>query len=144
IARAQADKPDYLIEASTLTGAQITALGMRVMGAMGQPDWRDAVVAAGQQAGEGIWAMPLPDELRPMLDSPVADLSNLPNDRWASMLVAGRFLADFVPDGLPWVHLDMAGPAFNSGGAYGYTPKGGTGAGVRTVIAAAATLAEGS
>jgi leucyl aminopeptidase len=87
--------------------------------------------------------MPLPDELRAMLDSPVADIANLPSERWASMLVGGRFLAEFVPDGLPWVHLDMAGPAFNTGGPHDYTPKGGTGAGVRTVIAAAQRLAEG-
>jgi leucyl aminopeptidase len=143
ITRAAADEPDYLLEASTLTGGQITALGMRVMGAMGEPGWRDAVVAAGQEAGEGIWPMPLPDELRPMLDSPVADLANLPSDRWASMLIGGRFLADFVPDGLPWVHLDIAGPAFNSGSPHDYTPTGGTGAGVRTVIAAAQHLADG-
>jgi leucyl aminopeptidase len=143
ITRAGEDEPDYLIEASTLTGGQLTALGMRVMGAMGEPSWRDAVVAAGQGAGEGIWAMPLPDELRGMLDSPVADIANLPGERWASMLVAGRFLQDFIPHGLPWAHLDMAGPAFNSGSPHGYTPKGGTGAGVRTVIAAAQHLAAG-
>jgi leucyl aminopeptidase len=142
IARACADKPDYLIEASTLTGGQITALGQRVMGAMGEPAWRDAVVAAGQEAGEAIWAMPLPDELRQMLDSPVADIANLPSERWASMLVGGRFLADFLPEGLPWAHLDMAGPAFNTGQPHGYTPKGGTGAGVRTVVAAAQLLAD--
>jgi leucyl aminopeptidase len=59
------------------------------------------------------------------------------------MLIGGRFLADFVPDGLPWVHLDIAGPAFNSGSPHDYTPKGGTGAGVRTVIAAAQHLADG-
>jgi leucyl aminopeptidase len=57
------------------------------------------------------------------------------------MLVGGHFLADFMPDGLPWVHLDIAGPAFNLGAAYGYTPKGGTGAAVRTIIAAAERLA---
>jgi leucyl aminopeptidase len=144
ITRAAADDPDYLIEGSTLTGGQITALGMRVIGAMGEPGWRDQVVAAGQEAGEGIWPMPLPDELRAMLDSSVADIANLPSERWASMLVGGRFLAEFVPDGLPWVHLDMAGPAFNTGGPHDYTPKGGTGAGVRTVIAAAQRLAEGA
>ena len=48
----------------------------------------------------------------------------------------GAFLGEFVPDGLPWVHLDIAGPAFNQGAAWGYTPKGGTGAGVRTIVAA--------
>jgi leucyl aminopeptidase len=87
--------------------------------------------------------MPLPEELRAGLDSNVADLANLPSDRWGSMLVAGRFLAEFVPDGLPWVHLDVAGPAFNNGGARDYTPKGGTGAGVRTIIAAVERLTNG-
>ena len=61
--------------------------------------------------------MPMPEELRAGLDSPVADLRNITGDRWGGMLVAGAFLADFVPDGLPWVHLDIAGPAFNQGGA---------------------------
>jgi leucyl aminopeptidase len=66
----------------------------------------------------------------------VADLVNVPGDRYGGMLVGGRFLAEFVPAGLPWVHLDIAGPAFNQGGPRDYTPKGGTGAGVRTIIAA--------
>jgi leucyl aminopeptidase len=87
--------------------------------------------------------MPLPAELRAGLDSPVADLVNVPSDRWGGMLVAGRFLGEFVPDGLPWAHLDIAGPAFNQGGARDYTPKGGTGAGVRTIIAAAERLSAG-
>ncbi|TAM91790.1 MAG: leucyl aminopeptidase [Jatrophihabitans sp.] len=141
IARAAEDGPDYLIEASTLTGAQVVALGPRVIGAMGEPAWRDAVVAAGNAAGEAVWAMPLPDDLRPGLDSPVADLVNVTGDRWGGMLVAGHFLADFVPAALPWVHLDIAGPAFNTKAPWGYTPKGGTGAGVRTVIAAVEHLA---
>ncbi|HEU5265900.1 MAG TPA: leucyl aminopeptidase, partial [Jatrophihabitans sp.] len=136
ITRAAEDEPDRLIEVSTLTGAQIVALGPRVIGAMGEPDWRDAVVAAGNAAGEASWAMPLPDELRAALDSSVADIKNLPSERFAGMIVAGRFLADFVPAGLPWVHLDIAGPSFNSGAARDYTPVGGTGAGVRTIIAA--------
>lgn len=135
ILRAVEDEPDRLIEISTLTGAQLIALGPRLVGAMGEPAWRDEVVAAGASAGEAGWAMPLPDELRAGLDSPVADISNLPTDRFAGMLVGGRFLGEYVPDGLPWVHLDVAGPAFNSGGPRDYTPKGGTGAGVRTILA---------
>jgi leucyl aminopeptidase len=87
--------------------------------------------------------MPLPDELRAGLDSQVADLQNLPGDRWGGMLVAGHFLADFMPDELPWVHLDIAGPAWNLGAPHGYTPKGGTGAAVRTIIAAVERLAAG-
>jgi leucyl aminopeptidase len=136
IVRAAEDDPNYLLEISTLTGGQVVALGTRVIGAMGEPRFRDRVVAAGDAAGETLWAMPLPDELRAGLDSQVADIANLPEDRWGSMLVGGRFLAEFVPNGLPWVHLDIAGPSWNRGAGYGYTPKGGTGAGTRTLIAA--------
>ncbi|MEO8889193.1 MAG: leucyl aminopeptidase [Jatrophihabitantaceae bacterium] len=143
IARATEDDPDYLIEASTLTGAQLVSLGTRVIGAMGEPRWRDRVAAAGNAAGESIWAMPLPEELRAGLDSPVADLQNVAGDRWGGMLVAGQFLRDFMPEDLPWVHLDIAGPAFNLGGPRDYTPKGGTGAAVRTIIAAVEQLAAG-
>src|SRR5215469_4311787 len=141
--RAGEDDPDYLLEISTLTGGQVVALGNRVIGAMGEPDFRDRVVAAGDAAGETLWAMPLPDDLRAGLDSQVADIANLPDDRWASMLVAGRFLAEFVPDGVPWVHLDIAGPSWNGAAPHGYTPKGGTGAGARTLIAAVEMLASG-
>jgi leucyl aminopeptidase len=141
IARALEDDPDYLIEASTLTGAQVVALGTRVIGAMGEAGLRDRVVAAGNAAGELVWAMPLPDEMRSGLDSPIADISSLASEKGGGMLVAGLFLADFMPDGQAWVHLDIAGPAWNSGGARDYTPKGATGAAVRTIIAAAQDLA---
>jgi len=85
--------------------------------------------------------MPIPEELRPALDSPVADIASLTGERWGGMLVGGAFLGDFVTDGVPWVHLDIAGPAFNQGKPFGYTPKGGTGAAVRTIVAAIAQLA---
>ena len=141
ITRAGEDSPDYLLETSTLTGGQVVALGTRVIGAMGEPAFRDRVVAVGNAAGESLWAMPLPDDLRPGLDSAVADIANLPTDRWGSMLVGGHFLAEFVPDGLPWVHLDIAGPSWNDGSPHGYTPKGGTGACARTLIAMLEDLA---
>jgi leucyl aminopeptidase len=140
IVRAVEDDPGYLIEASTLTGAQLIALGTRVIGAMGSEAWRDAVAAAGNAVGETVWPMPIPEELRPALDSSVADLASLTGERWGGMLVGAAFLGDFVPDGLPWVHLDIAGPAFNQGEPWGYTPKGGTGAGVRTIVAAIESL----
>jgi len=143
IIRALEDEPDYLIEASTLTGGQLVALGSRVIGAMGEPAWRDRVAAAGNAVGETVWPMPLPADLRKGLDSTVADLVNVPGDRWGSMLVGGHFLADFIPAGLAWVHLDIAGPAWNTGGPRDYTPKGGTGAAVRTIIAAVEQLAAG-
>jgi leucyl aminopeptidase len=80
--------------------------------------------------------MPLPTELRASLDSPVADLANI-GDRMGGMLVAGIFLKEFVADDLPWLHLDIAGPAYNDRSAHGYTPVGGTGIGVRSLVAAA-------
>jgi leucyl aminopeptidase len=143
IVRASEDDPQYLLEASTLTGAQLIALGTRVIGAMGVDSLRDTVVEAGAAAGEAVWGMPIPSELRAGLDSTVADLQNLPKDRWGGMLVAAAFLAEFMPSGVPWVHLDIAGPAFNQGSAWGYTPKGGTGAGVRTFVAAIERLCAG-
>ena len=95
---------------------------------------RDAVVDAAGRAGEAMWPMPLPDELRKGLDSAVADLANVAADRNGGMLVAGLFLREFVPGGVRWAHLDIAGPAFNDGAAHGYTPKGGTGAATRTLV----------
>jgi leucyl aminopeptidase len=141
VSRAIEDDPAYLLEASTLTGGQLVALGTRVIGAMGEPVLRDLVVAAGNRVGEAAWAMPLPDDLKSGLDSPVADRVNLPGDRWASMLMGGMFIQDFVPAELAWVHLDIAGPSWNSGRAFGYTAPGGTGAGVRLVLAAIEELA---
>jgi leucyl aminopeptidase len=140
ISRAVEDNPDYLIEASTLTLTQAVALGSRVIGAMGESDWRDRVTAAGNDAGEAVWAMSIPDELRPALDSSIADLKSLTGDRWGGMLAAAAFLGEFVPTGLPWVHLDICGPSWNMADPHGYTPKGGTGAAVRTITAAVASL----
>ena len=135
IARAAEDRPDVLLETSTLTGAQQVALGMRTAGVMGTEELRDAVVAAGARSGEGMWPMPLPAELRRGLDSPVADFVNSSAERWGGMLVGGHFLAEFVPDGLPCVHIDIAGPSYNTGAPWGYNPKGGTGVPVRTLLA---------
>jgi leucyl aminopeptidase len=140
-----ADSPDVLIDAATLTGSQVTALGPRVGGVMANDDaLRDAVVDAAGRAGEAMWPMPLPDELRKGLESTVADLSNVPSDsRAGGMLVAGLFLREFVPSGVRWAHLDIAGPAFNEGAPHGYTPKGGTGAATRTLVQVAQDMADG-
>ena len=61
-------------------------------------------------------------------------LANVSPDRSGGMLVGGLFLREFVPEGTRWAHLDIAGPAFNEEGAHGYTPKGGTGVAVRTLV----------
>jgi leucyl aminopeptidase len=142
IVRATEDEPDYLIETSTLTGAQIVALGTRTAGVMGSEVFRDRVAVLGREVGEDAWTMPLPDHIRSELDSRVADLANVTGSRNAGMLVAGVFLREFVPDGLAWAHIDIAGPSFHTGGPYGYTTKGGTGVPVRTLAAVLADIAE--
>jgi len=135
IVRACEDSPDYLIETSTLTGAQTVALGARIPGVMGSDDFRDRVAKLSQREGENGWPMPLPDELKEDLKSTVADLANISSQRFAGMLVAGVYLREFVAEGVQWVHMDIAGPAYNTGGPWGYTPKGGTGVPVRTLFA---------
>src|SRR5690606_19553971 len=141
IVRACEDKPDYLLTTATLTGAQVVALGMRTMGVMGSDALRDRVAELAREVGDGGWAMPLPEELRAGLDSPLADIANVASDRAGGMLVAGHYLAHFVADGVQWAHLDVAGPAFNTGSAHGYTPRGGTGVPVRTLLAAVSEIA---
>ncbi|GAA3578627.1 leucyl aminopeptidase [Amycolatopsis ultiminotia] len=142
IVRAAEENPDYLIETATLTGAQVVALGNRTAGVMGSDEFRDRVAGIMQATGEGGWAMPLPDELRGDLDSRLADLANVTGHRWGGMLAAGIFLREFVAEGLPWAHIDVAGPAFHKGGPYGYTAKGGTGVPVRSIAAVLADIAD--
>lgn len=142
IVRACQDNPDYLIETSTLTGAQTVALGARTPGVMGSEEFRDRVAAISQAVGENGWPMPLPDELKDDLKSTVADLANVSGQRFAGMLVAGVYLREFVVDGVAWAHIDVAGPAYNTSGPWGYTPKGGTGVPTRTMFAVLEDIAE--
>lgn len=127
------EKPDVVLDIATLTGAQVVALGHRVSAVMGTEDARAQVVDAATASGELFWPMPLPDELRAGLKSKVADIANI-GERWGGMLSAGVFLREFVGES-PWAHLDIAGPAFNERTAHDYTPVGGTGVGVRTLLA---------
>ena len=142
IVRACEDEPDYLIETSTLTGAQTVALGARTPGVMGTDEFRDRVAALSQQVGENGWPMPLPEELKDDLKSTVADLANVSSSRYAGMLVAGTYLREFVADGVAWAHIDIAGPAYNTGGPWGYTGKGGTGVPTRTMFAVLEDISE--
>ena len=131
--RAREEKPDALIDIATLTGAQGLALGGRTSAVMGTPRIRDAVIAAADEVGEAMWAMPLPEHLREGLESKVADLKNVASDPKGGMLTGGLFLREFVDD-TPWAHMDIARPAFNDGSPYGSIPSGGTGVAVRTLI----------
>jgi leucyl aminopeptidase len=127
-------KPDAIVDIATLTGAQMVALGARVAGIMANDDsFRDRVSAAATTSGESAWAMPLPTDLRSQLDSSVADLAHK-GERWGGMLTAGLFLKEFVTEGTAWAHVDIAGPSYNEGSPWGYTPKGATGFGVGTLL----------
>ena len=143
LARAGEERPDALVDVATLTGAMMVALGTRTFGVLGNDEaFRTLVHESAEQAGEQSWPMPLPPELGDSLKSPVADLKNV-GERMGGGLLAGVFLKEFVAEGIRWAHLDIAGPAFNEGSAFGYTPKGGTGAAVRTLIRLAERAAAG-
>jgi len=143
LARAGEDEPDLVVDVATLTGACIVALGDRTMGLMASTDdTADRVLDAAEAAGEEVWQLPIPPEIRPKLDSKVADIRSTSGERGGGALVAAAFLRDFVPDGMAWAHLDIAGPAFNDGAPYGHVSSGGTGAGVRTLVALARSLAK--
>jgi leucyl aminopeptidase len=138
-------KPDLVIDVATLTGPCIVALGKRTAGVMSNDDaLRDAIPAAALRAGEPMWPLPIPEEMKAKVhSSAIADLRQHNPDPVGGALFAAAFLREFVGDHR-WAHLDIAGPAFNDGDAYGYTPKGGTGAAVRTLVRLAQEFAEES
>ncbi|MGC1208447.1 MAG: leucyl aminopeptidase [Ornithinimicrobium sp.] len=139
LALASERRPDAVVDIATLTGACTVALGSRTFGVMGNND--DVIaraLSAASAAGEPAWPLPLPEELRASMDSPVADIKHT-GDRVAGAMIAATFLSEFIGSDasgatLPWAHLDIAGPAYNDASAFGYTPKGGTGAGTRALI----------
>ncbi|MDN5765504.1 MAG: leucyl aminopeptidase [Humibacillus sp.] len=133
IALASESKPDAIVDIATLTGAQVVALADTAAVMANDDALRSRVLDASATVGEAMWPMPLPKELRPSLDSINADLAHKGGSE-GGMLTAGIFLSEFVGKDIPWGHIDIAGPAFNDKGASGYSPKGGTGFGVRTLV----------
>jgi leucyl aminopeptidase len=134
LALASEDGPDAVVDLATLTGACMVALGMKLAGLMGNDEgWIAQVRAAADGAGEGVWPLPLPAEMRRQIDSDVADLKNVAGARWGGALIAGLFLQEFVGEGVPWAHLDIAGPA-EATDDDAEARKGGTGFGVRTLL----------
>jgi len=143
IVAAGEEQPDAIIDVATLTGAQRVALGDRYSGVMGESALVDSILAAAAETGEQLWPMPLPGELRALLNSDIADIANAKiGNTAAGMLVAGVFLQEFVgsrEDGgrIPWAHIDIAGPAINNAGPWGFTGKGATAVTVRALLALA-------
>ncbi len=110
---------------------------------MGSDDIVEAVLAASETAGEAHWPMPIPEAMDERIhSSKIADLSQHDWIRWGGGLFAAAFLREFT-GGLPWAHLDIAGPALNSGGPSGHHTFGGTGLAVATLVDYARRLAEG-
>lgn len=121
-----------IIDLATLTGACVVALGEYTAGVMGNNQALiDRLISVSKSTGEKLWQLPFDDNLKEKLKSDVADLKNL-GDRYGGAITAGMFLENFVGN-TPWVHLDIAGPAFNEKG-WGYNPKGASGFGVRALL----------
>jgi leucyl aminopeptidase len=144
LVRATEQKPDVILDVATLTGHMVVALGDRVAGVMGSEDTVAAVLAAAEVAGEEMWPMPIPEAMTERIhSSKIADLAQHDWVRWGGGLFAAAFLREFTAE-IPWAHLDIAGPSFNSGGAWGHVTAGGTGVAVGTLVDFARTLAASS
>jgi leucyl aminopeptidase len=137
------EQPDAIVDVATLTGAAVVALGKRYFAVMGEDDLVERVLAASAAVDELAWPMPLPGELRALLNSDVADIANAKIGNTAGgMLLAGVFLKEFIgtrgegddATTIPWAHLDIAGPAWNTGGNWGFTGAGATGVAVRALV----------
>lgn len=140
---ASEENPDAVIDVATLTGAATVALGTRYFAAMGDTTLVQSVLAASEAVGELAWPMPLPGELRALLNSDIADIANAKiGNKAGGMLLAAVFLREFIGtngDGveataIPWAHLDIAGSAQNEGRGWGFTNPGPTGVSLRTLI----------
>lgn len=143
IVAASEEEPDAIVDVATLTGAARVAMGERYAPVMGDDEMVKKVIAAGSAVGEVLWHMPLPPELRSLLESDVADIANAkPGNTSGGMLVAAHFLKTFVGSTgegddkrtIPWAHLDIAGVANNPGSPHGGIGKGPTGTTVRTLL----------
>jgi len=129
------DEADVIVNVATLTGPCVVALGDKIAGLFGDDDTVAAFEDAAGVSGELFWHLPIPDEQRTTVrtESKIADLLQHDWVRWGSALYAAAFLEQFV-EGRPWVHLDIAGPAYNSGGPWGHVPSGGTGFSIPTLV----------
>jgi leucyl aminopeptidase len=134
LARAGEEGATHILDIATLTGAVVRALGPSVAGILGTDrELLRRVVCSGENHGEAFWELPLVDEYRESLKTPYADLNNIAAGGLAGAITAGLFLKEFVPEGTPWVHLDIAGPMFRDKD-WKYYEAGAVGFGVKTLV----------
>ena len=106
-------KPKCMIDLATLTGAMIIALGHEYAGIFANNDeLADQLIAAGKKTEEKLWRMPMEKAYDKAIDSPIADMQNISNDRAAGSIIGAQFLNRFVNKDIPWAHLDIAGVAW--------------------------------
>ncbi len=133
LAYAERFKPSVIVDAATLTGACVVALGGTATGLFAtDPALAAEATAAATAAAEPAWPLPLWDDYKELIVSDVADLKNS-GGRGAGAITAAKFLQEFVPAGVPWVHLDVAGTAYSEGDLT-FIPKGPTGVPVGTFV----------
>jgi len=132
------EQPDLIVDIATLTGSCKVALGEKIAGLFGGDEPAALVSGAAAAAGERVWRLPMPDDYRKIIDSEIADMKNSTGSKWGGAITAALLLKEFVGE-VPWVHLDIAGPA-RATDAEHYIPKGATGFGVRTLVEVAKRL----
>jgi leucyl aminopeptidase len=126
-------KPSMMVDLATLTGACMVALGNEVAGLMANDQSVcDQIISAAKAEGEPVWQLPMFELYDDKIKSKVADIKNIGEGRWGGAITAAKFLENFVGD-TPWVHIDIAGPAF-ADGAKPYRDAGATGVMVRTLV----------
>ena len=132
-ARAGEEGATHMVDVATLTGAVVRALGPSVAGAMGDRDLIRRITRSGENHGEAFWELPLVEEYKESLKTPYADLNNIAAGGLAGAITAGLFLREFVPAGVTWAHLDIAGPMFRDKD-WKYYEAGSIGFGVKTLV----------
>ena len=134
LAFASEQDPDAIVDVATLTGAMMVALGKKAAGYFTNDErLGEEIEGAASASGERVWRMPLFDDYRSDLDSDIADIKNI-GARWGGAIFAALYLRDFVGNGIPWGHLDIAGPG-RSESEHDEVTKGGTGFAARTLVA---------
>ena len=138
LAYAAEKKPGHIVDLATLTGSCMMALGTQIAGVMSNnEEWSNRLIATAKRAGERLWPLPMDADFAENLKSNVADIKNVGANRYGGAILGGKFLEQFVA-GIPWAHLDIAGPAWADHDS-ATKDAGGTGAYVRTLIELAAS-----